>query len=123
MPWDDEVHADPDVALDSSERAGLDQCADIRDVSSNPEDLIYRTGPVDRRDPPADLTGGITTDSVPERAIVAARGHFIERCHGLRSLTGWWGSGSSIQDTHWKAERPGNQLRQVCPNHFAIADS
>ena len=53
--FDDGVRADLDVALDSSERADLEDRAETRGVPVKPNDVANRTGPVDRGDPLADL--------------------------------------------------------------------
>ena len=71
------VRASPDVAVDSSEQVDLEDLVETRGVPSDPEDLADRTGPVDCRDPPADLVERVPTDSVPDRVIFAARGSLI----------------------------------------------
>ena len=73
----EEVRADHDVAVDSSERVDLEDRVETRGVPSDRGDLADQTGPVDCRDPSADLVEGLSTDSVPDCVIFAARGSLI----------------------------------------------
>ena len=50
-----------------------------RNIPSDPEDLAYRTGPVDRGDSLVDLALGVSTDSVPARVSFAVRGRLVGR--------------------------------------------
>ena len=63
--------------MDPSERVDLEGRVETRDISSDPEDLADRTGPVDRGDSPAELALGVSTDSVPAGASLAVRGRLI----------------------------------------------
>ena len=52
----DEVRADPDVAVDEVRASRSEDRAETRDAPVNSDDVADCTGPVDRRDPPADLS-------------------------------------------------------------------
>ena len=59
--------------MDWSRRANLEDRTEMQGVSSDPEDLVDSTGPVNRRDPPAGVTEVVITNPVPECVIFAAR--------------------------------------------------
>ena len=65
------------MTLDSSERADREDRAETGDAPVNPDKVANSTGPVDRGDPLDDLTEGVSTASVPDRVIFAARGRLI----------------------------------------------
>ena len=49
----------------------------------NSDDVADCTGPVDRGYPPVDLAEGVSTESVPDRGIFAARGRLIGVCSSV----------------------------------------
>ena len=71
------------MALDSSERADLEDLAETQGVASDPEDLAGRTGPVDRGDSPADMALWVFTDSLQDRVICEARVCLIGRSRSV----------------------------------------
>ena len=77
-PCVDEAYAKPGHALDRSGRADMEDRAKAQGDSLDPKDIIDRTGPVDCRDPLAGMTEAVTTDTVPDRVIVAEWGCLIK---------------------------------------------
>ena len=65
--------------MDPSERVDLEDRLKTRVIPSDSEDLADRTGPAYRGDSPADLTLGVSTDSVSAQVSFAVRGRLIGR--------------------------------------------
>ena len=79
MPYVDEVRAYHNVALDSLGRASIEDRTETRGVPVKIDDVKDYTGPINRRYSPAGLTGAVTTDSVSDSVIFAARARLIKR--------------------------------------------
>ena len=69
----------PEEAWDLSGCACLEDRADLGEPSLDPEGCMGPTGPVDRRILPVDLTDGIASDSIPDRAAFATHGRLVRR--------------------------------------------
>ena len=83
-----------------------------------------RTGPVNRRDLPVELTDGIASDSIPDRSTFATRGRLVTRpgSPDLDRLRVDKGTGSSGGYPQRKVEIARAHLNQVGPDRVAITD-